>query len=277
MPNHDRWTGGDILETFRKLEYPDLDVVEGMTLKHTGSSFSGTVVDFAQGERVVLADDSGHTASFAAHDGAFMHNGRRVALRTPAEHPAVARSFTASGSVETDRTRARVARASRIWVEGWHDAELIEKVWGDDLREAAVVVEPVHGADDLATAVAAFEPGPKRRLGVLLDHLVDGSKESRIAATIVGDDVLVCGHPYVDIWEAIKPDAIGIVAWPEVPYGRPWKDSVVQELGLHVAPGRFWSGVLESVTSYRDIESPLVNAVEQLLDFVTAATPSATP
>lgn len=273
MTNHDRWGDADILETFRKREYPDLEVIHGMPLKHTGSSFSGTVVEFAEGDRIVLADGSGHTETFAARDGAFMHNGRRVALRAPAAAPERAPSFTASGSLDTGRTSARVARASRIWVEGWHDAELIEKVWGDDLREAAVVVEPTHGADDLPAAVAAFQPGPKQRLGVLLDHLVEGSKESRIAAMIAGDDVLVCGHPYVDIWQAIKPDAIGIDAWPEVPHGRPWKDGVVQELGFAVSPGRFWSEALESVSSYRDIESPLVNAVEQLIDFVTAETP----
>ena len=133
-----------------------------------------------------------------------MHNGVRVAMREPAPVRQVAPQFTASGSVETSESRARVARASRIWVEGVHDAELLEKIWGDDLRHAAVVVEPLHGADDLAAAVAGFRPGTTRRLGVLLDHLVEGSKESRIAQEVRHPDVLICGHPYVDIWAAIK-------------------------------------------------------------------------
>ncbi len=270
MKNRDRWDNSDVLETFRRREYPVLDVTEGIVLKHTGSSFSGTVVEFVQGGRVVLSDGSGHAETFAAHDGAFMHNGRRVALRSPVPRRQKGPEFTASGSIDAGHTRARVARASRIWVEGQHDAELIEKIWGNDLRDAAVVIEPMHGADDLPSAVSAFRPGPQRRLGVLLDHLVDGSKESRIAAAIAGEDVLVCGHPYVDIWQAIKPEAIGAAAWPDVPYGQPWKEGIISRLGRDVDPGRFWSQVLDSVESYRDVETPLVNAVEQLIDFVTA-------
>ena len=52
-----------------------------------------------------------------------------------------------------------MARASRILVEGVHDAELVEKVWGDDLRVEGVVVERLDGMDHLA-AVVAFRPGP---------------------------------------------------------------------------------------------------------------------
>src|SRR5690606_2787325 len=89
---------------------------------------------------------------------------------------------TASGSRAVPDAPARVARGSRIWVEGRHDAELVEKVWGDDLRVEGVVVELLDGADDLAEAVRDFAPTAERRLGVLLDHLVPGSKESRIAA-----------------------------------------------------------------------------------------------
>ena len=86
-----------------------------------------------------------------------------------------------------------------------HDAALVERVWGDDLRVEGVVVEPLDGIDDLRAAVAAFAPGPGRRLGVLVDHLVPGSKESRIAAGWPPPYVLVTGHPYVDIWQAVQP------------------------------------------------------------------------
>jgi len=269
MANRDRWNKPDILETFRKREYPVLEVHAGTQLRHTGSSFSGAVAEFAQGGTVVLVDTSGVRESFRAHDGAFMHNGRRVALRAPAAKPQRVPRFTASGSVEGGRSRARVARAGRIWVEGLHDADLVEKIWGDDLREAAVVVEPLHGADDLPAAVEGFRPGQDRRLGVLLDHLVDGSKESRIANEVAGEHVLVCGHPYVDIWQAIKPEVAGIATWPAVSLGRPWKDGILENLGVGLDPGEFWGRVLTSVSSYRDVETPLVNAVEQLIDFVT--------
>jgi len=269
MVEQDRWAESDILAEFNKREYRVLEVRVGMTLTYTGSRLTGTVAEFIQGGEVVLTDKWGQQQAFPAHDGAFMHNGSRVSMREPAAAPRAEPRFTASGSIDAGESRARVARASRIWVEGVHDAELIEKIWGDDLREAAVVVEPLHGADDLLNAVAGFLPSSTRRLGVLLDHLVEGSKESRIADTVRDNNVLICGHPYIDIWAAIEPATIGIAAWPEVEHGRSWKEGVLESLGLDVASGSFWARVLDSVTSYRDVETPLVNAVEQLIDFVT--------
>lgn len=270
MTNRDRWATDDILENLDKKEYPVLEVEHGMMLTHTGSRTTGAVAAFTQGGTVLLVDEYGQRESFKAHDGSFTHKGIRVALRKPTTDKQASRRFTASGSIDVGTARARVARASRIWVEGIHDAELIEKVWGDDLREEAVVVEPLHGADELSSAVREFDPGPARRLGVLLDHLVDGSKETRIAESVTDANVLICGHPYVDIWQAIKPTAIGIDAWPTVPTGSPWKEGIIEALGLGMDPGRFWGKVLESVSSYRDVETPLVNAVEQLIDFVTS-------
>ena len=35
--------------------------------------------------------------------------------------------------------------------------------------------------------------------------------------------MLVTGHPYVDVWEAVKPATVGIRAWPQVPRGTDWK------------------------------------------------------
>ena len=117
----------------------------------------------------------------------------RLPAGGPAGHPrppasaagAPRAARTASGSVAVPGARARVARAGRIYVEGRHDAELVERVWGDDLRIEGVVVEYLEGVDDLPAIVAEFAPGPDARLGVLVDHLVPGTKESRIAA--VGD------------------------------------------------------------------------------------------
>jgi len=52
---------------------------------------------------------------------------------------------------------------------------------------------------------------------------------------------------------------------------------VIEELGLDLEPGVFWANVLASVSSYRDVETPLVNAVEQLIDFVTSSEESQGP
>ena len=253
MTRSDRWSGGDILATPEAQGYPEIEVSSHTRLTDPKSRFAGTATEFVPGERVVLVDGSGQARSFAAHDGALLHNGIRVALREPGTAPKRPVRFTASGSIDTGTSRARVARASRIWVEGIHDAELIEKIWGADLREAAVVVEPLHGADDLAGAVAAFRPGPNSKLGVLLDHLVEGTKESRIAMSVADPHVLILGHPYVDIWQAIKPETIRIEAWPVVPMEIPWKEGVIAALGLDIDPVHFWGKVLESVSSSRDV------------------------
>jgi hypothetical protein len=174
-------------------------------------------------------------------------------------------------------TRARTARASRILVEGKHDAELVEKVWGDDLRLEGVVVEMLDGVDDLAAAVRELAPGPGRRLGVLVDHLVAGSKEWHEAAAVArlgaSEHVLVVGHPYVDVWQAVRPERLGLRAWPTVPRGRPWKEGVLAALGwpcatqADVAAG--WRRILGSVSSYADLEPDLLGRVEELIDFVT--------
>jgi hypothetical protein len=165
--------------------------------------------------------------------------------------------------------RAQVAKASRIWVEGIHDAALVERIWGDDLRIEGVVVEPLDGIDALADRVRAYSPGPARRLGVLVDHLVPGSKESRIVAAVDSPYVLVTGHPYIDVWQAVKPELLGIRAWPVIPPGRPWKEGVCAAVGVR-EPADMWRRILSRVNSYKDVETPLVNAMERLIDFVTA-------
>src|SRR5690606_11239184 len=147
-----------------------------LVVEHRTSGIVGSVESFGPA-RVVLRDRAGRPQAVRPGPGAFMIDGRIVTLVAPARTSAPAGTVTASGSVAADDRRARVARASRIRVEGVHDAELVEKVWGDDLREVGVVVERLDGMDDLPDVVRTFGPGPGRRLGVLLDHLVDGSKE----------------------------------------------------------------------------------------------------
>jgi len=178
---------------------------------------------------------------------------------------------TASGSVAMAGTSARVARAGRLWVEGVHDAALVERVWGDDLRVEGVVVERLDGIDHLAAAIRGFRPGPARKLGVLVDHLVVGSKEWRIASDLGHPQVLIAGTPFVDVWEAVRPSVLGIDAWPRIPMGLDWKTGVCQELGFG-DPSTTWTRILASVRSYADLEPALVGAVERLIDFVTDPT-----
>jgi len=153
-----------------------------------------------------------------------------------------------------------------------HDAALVERIWGDDLRLEGVVVEPLDGIDNLVDHVRAFAPGSQRRVGVLVDHLVAGTKEARIVDGLrragYADHVLVTGHPYVDIWQAVKPVALGIARWPQVPRGEDWKSGICRALQVS-DPREMWRRVLAGVDSFADVEVPLLRAVEELIDFVT--------
>jgi len=219
---------------------------------------------------VILEDRHGKRRVFPLTPAAFLLEGKPVTLVPPAPAAPARPGRTASGSVAAPISRAKVARASRIYVEGKHDAELVEKVWGDDLRDVGVVVEYLEGIDDLPAIVASFSPTPSRRLGVLVDHLVAGSKETRIAASVRSPDVLIVGHSFIDIWAAVRPSAVGIAAWPDVPRGQPWKEGVLEAIGWPPEVPRAWQRILRSVTSYADLETELLGRVEELIDFVTA-------
>ena len=251
---------------------PEVEGRPGLAVLHRATGVEGTVLGFEHGGVALRDRRSGARRLVRLDPGGFRVHGRSVTLvpPRPAGDGDGGPERTASGSTAVAGRRARVARASRILVEGVHDAELVEKVWGDDLRVEGVVVERLDGMDHLAAAVTGFRPGPGRRLGVLLDHLVDGTKEARVAAAVRHPDVLVTGTPYVDVWQAVRPRAAGIDAWPVIPPGRPWKEGVIAALGLHLSPGEFWRALLAKVTTYADLDPALVGAVEQLIDFVTA-------
>lgn len=252
----------------KTIQWPTRAAERGLVVRHRTTGIVGAVVRFAN-TQVTLRDVAGREHALPLADGAFSVDGKTVTLIRP--KPSAARrgpAETASGSVPPPSSQARVAVPSRILVEGLHDAELVEKVWGDDLRAEGVVVEPLHGADDLAAVVREFDPGPERRLGVLLDHLVANTKEWRIAVAADHDHVLITGHPYIDVWQAIKPEVIGIRQWPQIPKGIDWKTGICTELGFRGSSGELWRLLLKQVGNYRDLEPGLVGAVEQLIDFV---------
>lgn len=255
----------------RKPEWLPLEAVLGTVVRHRSHGYVGQIIRFGP-DWLTLREENGREHVLRVEKGAFSHNGRTVSLIPPRRNPQAGVGVTASGSVAIPNVKARIALPSRILVEGRHDAELVEKVWGDDLRIEGVVVEPLHGADDLAEVVRSFGPRPGRRLGILLDHLVDHSKESRIAATIDHPDVLITGHPYVDIWQAVRPAVLGIDEWPVIPKGTDWKTGVCKAFGFTGDSGQLWQRILGRVNTFTDLEPPLVGAVEQLIDFVAPPT-----
>jgi hypothetical protein len=256
----------------------ETEAAKGLVVEEVTTDWCGEVVAVERDlMTVTLEDRHGRRRTFPLGPG-FLLEGAPVVLVPPVRAGRAAPRRTASGSVAVPGARARVARASRILVEGRHDAELVEKVWGDDLRVEGVVVEYLEGVDHLADALSGIRPGPGRRVGVLVDHLVPGSKESRIAASVAGGPagahVLVVGHPFVDVWQGVRPAALGIDAWPAVPRSIDWKHGVCQALGWphrdQADIARAWRRILSRVGSYTDLEPSLLGRVEELIDFVTA-------
>lgn len=256
----------------RSVEHP---IEMGMVVEDAQTGYVGAVVRVEYG-RVDLEDRHGKTRGFPLGPG-FLLDGEPVILTPPRRATPAAPTRTASGSVAVRGVRARVARASRIYVEGRHDAELVAQVWGEDLKIEGVVVEYLGGVDDLVGIVKDFQPGPGCRLGVLVDHLVAGSKESRIADAVRqgpgGADTLVVGHPYVDIWQAVKPQRLGLKAWPAIPRHVEWKHGICQALGWPHANqsdiARAWQRIRSKVRDWNDLEPALIGRVEELIDFVT--------
>jgi hypothetical protein len=254
----------------RRPAAPEVEAERGLVVETADGAFCGAVVG-CEKLGVTLEDRHGRQRIFPLDRAAFLLEGKPVTLVRPA--PGAGRrgpGRTASGSVAPPQgAPARVARASRIYVEGRHDAELVEQIWGDDLRDVGVVVEYLAGIDHLPAIVAGFGPGPRRRLGILVDHLITGSKESRIAAEVCSDHVLITGHPFVDIWQAVKPSAVGIAAWPQVPRGVPWKEGVIRALGWPDDTAAAWQQIRRAARSFTNLEPALLGSVEHLIDFVT--------
>jgi hypothetical protein len=256
-----------------KAVVPKVTVERDMVIEEGLTGFCGAVVAWENGI-VVLEDRKLRKRSFPMGKG-FLLDGRPVELVQPAKQAPVRQTHTASGSRIAEAGRAKVAAPSRIYVEGRHDAELVEKVWGDDLRHVGVTVEYLGGVDDLPAIVAEFRPSADRRLGVLVDHLVPGSKESRLVDAVRGSGhgqyVLVTGHSYIDIWQAVKPASIGIPAWPAVPKGEDWKKGTCARLGWPHADqadiAQVWKAILAKVTTWKDLDRRLVTEVERLIDF----------
>jgi hypothetical protein len=271
--------GSDVLAGFSRRATPrpapEVEAEAGLVVEVVESDFVGAVVG---GDRKTLRleDRFGRVRVFPYGAG-FLVDGLPVRI-VPRSVAAASPARTASGSIAVENERARVALPSRIFVEGKHDAELVERVWGDDLRVEGVVVEYLGGIDDLVAIVDDFAPTSHRRIGVLVDHLVPGSKETVIADAVArgphGAHVLVVGHPFVDVWQAVKPDRLGMAEWPTIPRSVEWKHGVCEALGWrHDSQADIamaWKRILRAVSSYEDIEPELLGRVEELIDFVTA-------
>jgi DUF3097, C-terminal domain/DUF3097, N-terminal domain len=259
---------------------PKIEAVRELVVELASNGFCGAIVAVDK-QHVTLEDRFGAKRMFPLGHG-FLVDGEAVELIVPTPKLPTGRLRTASGSFAVPSAPARVALPSRIFVEGRHDAELVEKVWGADLRLEGVVVEYLEGVDVLTAQLDEFRPAQGRRAGILVDHLVPGSKEQRIADGVArgphGAHVLVAGHPFIDIWQAVKPARLGRQAWPVIPRGTEWKHGVCEAFGWphgeQADIARAWQRILGTVRGYGDLEPALLGRVEELIDFVTAPSAS---
>jgi hypothetical protein len=262
----------DILDEFEQQRgqphYPTVAARVGEIVEDRASGFCGDIVTITA-EAVTLRDRNARTREFRYKPGGFLLDGKPITLVRQLRATQAPRMTNSGAVLSRASTRAHVARASRIWVEGRHDAELLQHVWGDELAELAIVVEPVHGIDGLVDLVVDFRPGPQRRLGILVDHLVPGSKEERITRRVTDPNVLVTGHPFVDVWAGIRPRVLDLTEWPDVPRSVEWKQGMCDALGVSLTD--FWPRLRNRVQTFADLRPELVGAVERLIDFVAVA------
>ena len=106
-------------------------------------------------------------------------------------------------------------------------------------------------------------------------YIVTGSRggPSESCGTVYRMRSDVAGHPFVDVWQAVKPAKLGLQSWPHVPRGTDIKHGTCAALGWphrdQADIARAWKHILSKVTSYADLEPSLLGRVEELIDFVT--------
>lgn len=255
-----------------------VEAIPGLVIEDVTSGYVGEILTVGKvaGEFLMTVEDRhGARRRFPLGPG-FWIDGEPVELIAPRAKPTrKGLELTASGSVRTRGPAATMA-PHRLWVEGRHDWQLIDKVWGEDLRREGIAVEELAGVDRLADMLEVFDPSPSRRAGILVDHFLPGTKEYRLVTELLGQyepgSVLALGHPYVDIWQAIKPARMGIERWPEIPRDEDIKVGTLARLGLPHATvgdvGRGWQTILSRVRDWKDLEPGLLGRVEELIDFL---------
>ena len=247
------------------IRYPIVEARVGMRVAHRGSRFSGTVESVRSNE-VSIAGTTGLVRQFPLEPGVFVVDGAPVTLRRgPSKTTAAPR--TASGSVAVPGARARTARASRIVVEGMHDAELLERVWGDDLRIVGVVVERLDGLAHIEAFLTDFQPGPSRQSACWSTISSPAVKRSGLPGA---GRVPTCCSPAPRTSTCGQQFGRGCWGSNAGPRFRRVSRSrkACAALGYD-EPRDLWNDLSRSVKSYKDLEVSVVGAVERLIDFVT--------
>ncbi|MGH8919739.1 MAG: DUF3097 family protein, partial [Acidimicrobiales bacterium] len=107
----------DVLSGPRKRKVPEVPAEPGLVVEDPASGYCGAVVKIEYGN-VVLEDARGRHRVFPLGPAAFLLEGKPVTLVPVKKAAAPVKKASASGSVKVQGLQARVARDSRIWVEG---------------------------------------------------------------------------------------------------------------------------------------------------------------
>src|SRR5699024_11074841 len=137
----------------KKDTVPEIPLSRDLVVEDADETFCGAVVAWDKAT-VTLEDRAGRLRIFELGPASFLVDGKPVTLVRPASHARKGPLRSASGSVAVPNAPARVARESRIYVEGAHDAEFVGKVWGRDLRVRRGV-----GGDGRGARLARVRPG----------------------------------------------------------------------------------------------------------------------
>ena len=251
-----------------KKAVPTVEAEIDLVVEDPSSGFVGAVVR-CEKDVVHLEDRFGKVRGYPLGPG-FWVDGRPVVLVRPKQRRPSGPMRSASGSTYVTGARARVARAGRIYVEGKHDAELVEKVWGHDLRVEGVVVEPLHGVDDLPAIVRGVpaRPGTTARRagrppGDGLQGVADRRADHRRARPRRRPPV----HRHLAGGEAVGRRHHGVA-------GRCRRASRGRKASAGAGLGgrhrlRLGAADPRPRDSFTDLEPALLGRVEELIDFVT--------
>ena len=268
---------GDLTHARRRPVSTEVEAVRDLVVEDVETGFCGAVIRVEKtpgGPTVTLEDRLGKQRVFPLGPG-FWIDGKPVTLVAPEAVP---------GPCDTAADRLRAPSRSRRPGPGSRapagSTSRADTTPSSSRRSGATTSgsraswsSTWRASTTWRRSSTASGPGPDARLGVLVDHLVPGTKEARIVEAAMrspyAEHLLVVGHPYIDVWEAVKPSALGIEAWPRIPRGRPWKEGVCEALGWPVDTPAAWKRILRSVRDFRDLEPELLGRVEELIDFVT--------
>lgn len=108
--------------------YPTQPATLGEVVEVLADGYVGAIVGHEKtydGDFIRLENNQGKTRLFKLRPGAFLVDGIRTTLTKP--QPAARPQRSNSGSTRVVNAPTKVAAPSRIWVEGVHDAAIVEK------------------------------------------------------------------------------------------------------------------------------------------------------